>query len=144
MCHTLLLLLLLAASGVCGSQNDVQTIANQDIAAATRSIDETQPLVCIIIRTYWAHGGQYGNNNLAKMLKGFQEQSHSKYLFMRCFSCACVFPNASYRTCSWVAQLIVLDNRAFPDLRYIVRDLKDDRVWVYAEWVSAVVHVASS
>lgn len=31
---------------------------------------------------------------------------------------------------------MVADNRQFPDLRRIVADTKDDRVWIFAEWVS--------
>ena len=37
---------------------------------------------------------------------------------------------------SWEAVLIVLDSRPFSDLHHIVADLNDDRVWVFAEWVS--------
>jgi hypothetical protein len=29
-----------------------------------------------------------------------------------------------------------MDNRPFPDLRHIVRDADDERIQVYAEWVS--------
>lgn len=40
-------------------------------------------------------------------------------------------------TCGrWDAQMLVLDNRPFPDLRQIVRDAADERIRVIAEWVS--------
>lgn len=29
-----------------------------------------------------------------------------------------------------------MDNRPFPDLRHIVRDAADERIQVFAEWVS--------
>lgn len=32
--------------------------------------------------------------------------------------------------------LLVLDNRPFAELRETVRNTQDDRIWVYAEWVS--------
>jgi len=38
--------------------------------------------------------------------------------------------------CRWHALLLVMDNRPFPDLRHIVRDANDDRIQVFAEWVS--------
>eukprot|EP00878_Enallax_costatus_P036477 GHUV01040967.1.p1 GENE.GHUV01040967.1~~GHUV01040967.1.p1 ORF type:complete len:318 (+),score=72.11 GHUV01040967.1:2345-3298(+) len=37
----------------------------------------------------------------------------------------------------WVAMLMVMDNRPFPDLRHIVRDVADERIEVYSEWISA-------
>lgn len=36
----------------------------------------------------------------------------------------------------WQALMVVMDNRPFPELRQIVRNMSDDRIWVYAEWVS--------
>lgn len=38
--------------------------------------------------------------------------------------------------------LIVMDNRPFPDLRHIVRDAADERIEVFAEWVSSTGPVA--
>jgi hypothetical protein len=32
-----------------------------------------------------------------------------------------------------------MDNRPFPDLRHIVRDAADDRIDVFAEWVSSSI-----
>ena len=32
--------------------------------------------------------------------------------------------------------LLVLDARPFEDLHHIVQDFRDDRIWVFAEWVS--------
>lgn len=37
----------------------------------------------------------------------------------------------------WEAVLLVLDARPFEDLHHIVQDFHDDRIWVFAEWVSA-------
>lgn len=39
--------------------------------------------------------------------------------------------------CRWHALLLVMDNRPFPDLRHIVRDADDERIQVFAEWVSS-------
>lgn len=39
--------------------------------------------------------------------------------------------------CRWEALLVVLDNRPFPELHSIIRELEDDRIWVFAEWVGA-------
>lgn len=30
-----------------------------------------------------------------------------------------------------------MDNRPFPELRTIIRELADERIWAYAEWVSS-------
>ena len=30
---------------------------------------------------------------------------------------------------------MVMDNEPFRDLHYILQDINDDRIWVYAEWV---------
>jgi hypothetical protein len=38
--------------------------------------------------------------------------------------------------CRWEALIMVADNRQFPDLRSIVAGTKDDRIWIFAEWVS--------
>lgn len=43
---------------------------------------------------------------------------------------------AQLTACRWQALLLVMDNRPFPDLRHIVRDAEDERVQVFAEWVS--------
>lgn len=69
--------------------------------------------ICFVIRTYWQHG-QYGGRSLYHLLEGLRSQSHT----------------------NWEALLVVMDNRNFPDLRDFVNGLKDDRVWVYAEWVA--------
>lgn len=37
--------------------------------------------------------------------------------------------------------LLVLDARPFEDLHHIVQDFHDDRIWVFAEWVSANARV---
>ena len=30
---------------------------------------------------------------------------------------------------------MVMDSKPFRDVHYILQDLNDDRIWVYAEWV---------
>ncbi|KAK9811560.1 hypothetical protein WJX72_005917 [[Myrmecia] bisecta] len=35
----------------------------------------------------------------------------------------------------WEAVLLVMDSKPFEDLQYILQDLKDERVWVFAEWI---------
>lgn len=37
-----------------------------------------------------------------------------------------------------------MDNRPFPDLRHIVRDAADDRIDVFAEWVSSNAALADT
>ena len=32
---------------------------------------------------------------------------------------------------------VVMDNRPFPELRRIIREANDSRIWSHAEWVSA-------
>lgn len=49
--------------------------------------------------------------------------------------CACTY-KPGIMPCSWEALLIVMDNRPFPELRKIVREANDSRIWVHAEWVS--------
>ncbi|KAF8065512.1 EXOSC8 [Scenedesmus sp. PABB004] len=73
-----------------------------------------QPHVCVVIRTYWAHG-TFGDASLMGLLASLKRQTHE----------------------SWSALLLVLDNRPFPDLRHIVRDAADERIDVFAEWISA-------
>ena len=43
----------------------------------------------------------------------------------------------------WEAVLLVLDSRPFEDLHQIVDDFHDDRIWVFAEWVSTERHLAA-
>ncbi|KXZ44304.1 hypothetical protein GPECTOR_69g397 [Gonium pectorale] len=76
------------------------------------SPDET--IVCFVIRTYWAHGDTWGDKSLRKIIGSLQGQTVGR----------------------WEAMLVVMDNRPFPELRRIVRDLNDSRVWVHAEWIN--------
>lgn len=36
--------------------------------------------------------------------------------------------------------MVVLDDRPFPDLQKLVASKGDDRIWIFAEWVSRAVH----
>ncbi len=45
----------------------------------------------------------------------------------------------SVDTTRWEALLLVMDNRPFPELRRIMRDINDSRIWVQAEWVSSAL-----
>ena len=36
----------------------------------------------------------------------------------------------------WEALLVVMDNKPFGDLHHILQEVADDRVWVFAEWVT--------
>jgi hypothetical protein len=71
------LLLMLAVLGTCESRGEPQKGIAEETCSEPNKVDTSQPLVCIIIRTYWAHG-KHGDMNLQKILKGFQDQSHSK------------------------------------------------------------------
>ncbi|DBB10253.1 TPA: hypothetical protein ACH3X3_001818 [Trebouxia sp. C0006] len=68
--------------------------------------------ICVVIRTYWGHGGG-SQAGLHKLMSSLQRQQNRK----------------------WEAVLVVLDSRPFPDLAQILQQLDDDRVWVFAEWI---------
>ncbi|PNH00307.1 hypothetical protein TSOC_013878 [Tetrabaena socialis] len=70
--------------------------------------------ICFIIRTFWGHGDTWGDKSLRRMLTSLQNQTSDR----------------------WEAMLVVMDNRPFPELRRIVRQLNDSRIWVHAEWVN--------
>jgi hypothetical protein len=115
------------------------------------------PLVCVVVRTFWGHGS-YGDNSLPNLLWSLAKQTHP-----RCGGGARSgggphSPRAALRAARvgatrrprparpaplpspplrWVALLLVMDNRPFPDLRHIVRHNADARVRVFAEWVRA-------
>ncbi|KAF6263567.1 hypothetical protein COO60DRAFT_1282230 [Scenedesmus sp. NREL 46B-D3] len=84
------------------------------VVLGAAAVQADQPHVCIVIRTYYAHG-TYGDSSLINLLHSLKKQEHN----------------------SWTALLSVMDNRPFPDLRHIVRDAADDRIDVFAEWISA-------
>lgn len=50
--------------------------ANSPAAAAASAAGD--PLICIVIRTYWGHG-TYGDSSLINLLHSLQKQTHSKY-----------------------------------------------------------------
>ncbi|KAG2428579.1 hypothetical protein HYH02_014281 [Chlamydomonas schloesseri] len=94
---------------------DVNTIEN---AAGERSdaplVDPEGSIVCFVVRTYWGHGDTWGDKSLRRILASLQNQTVE----------------------SWEALLIVMDNRPFPELRKIVREANDSRIWVHAEWIN--------
>lgn len=42
-----------------------------------------------------------------------------------------------YAWCRWEAIFLVMDNTPFTDLHHILSEFEDDRLWVFAEWVSS-------
>eukprot|EP01023_Acetabularia_acetabulum_P013725 TRINITY_DN16639_c1_g2_i1.p1 TRINITY_DN16639_c1_g2~~TRINITY_DN16639_c1_g2_i1.p1 ORF type:complete len:415 (+),score=54.24 TRINITY_DN16639_c1_g2_i1:48-1292(+) len=72
------------------------------------------PLICVVVRTYWGHGGN-GDGSLKVLLESLQAQSHS----------------------NWEAILMVMDQKPFHDLHHIVRNMSDDRIWIFAEWIGS-------
>ncbi|CAD7702246.1 unnamed protein product, partial [Ostreobium quekettii] len=68
--------------------------------------------VCFVVRTYWRHGA-HGDNSLERLLRSLQAQGHA----------------------DWEALLVVVDSMTFPDLPHLVRGLRDDRIWVFADLV---------
>lgn len=42
--------------------------------------------------------------------------------------------------CRWEALLVVMDQQPFTDLREILREFDDSRIWVYADWVRTRRH----
>lgn len=71
-----------------------------------------QSSVCIVVRTYWRHGSRY-SGSLARLLASLHRQKHSR----------------------WEALLVIMDNTPFEELDEMLRNLDDDRVWTYANWV---------
>ncbi|KAG2500986.1 hypothetical protein HYH03_000808 [Edaphochlamys debaryana] len=80
--------------------------------AATKA--PNKELICFIIRTYWGHGDTWGDKSLRRILTSLQNQTDAR----------------------WEAMLLVMDNRPFPELRKIVREVNDSRIWVHSEWIS--------
>jgi hypothetical protein len=39
--------------------------------------NKSPPLVCVVVRTYWAHGS-YGDSSLPHLIKALQAQTHAK------------------------------------------------------------------
>lgn len=37
-----------------------------------------EPLVCFVVRTYYAHGVQYGDGSLGRLLKALKEQTYPR------------------------------------------------------------------
>jgi hypothetical protein len=104
-------LMLLLAAGCPSLADD----AVSEAAPAPEALRNSSALVCFVVRTYWGHGTSHGDD-LRLMLKSLQRQRHSR----------------------WEAVLLVSDSRPFDELHAIVSSLKDDRIWVFAEWVSFV------
>lgn len=101
--------LLLAVLALCSLPGGSVAEATGGNEAATEV-----PTTCFIIRTYWGHGDTWGDKSLRRILSSLRNQTVDK----------------------WEALLLVLDNRPFPELRKIVRELNDPRIWVHAEWVN--------
>ena len=55
-----------------------------------------------------------------------------------CYEAPAMSMTARSNSCRWEALLVVLDSRPFPDLRQVVADAADDRIYVFAEWVSTL------
>ncbi|KAL6762234.1 hypothetical protein V8C86DRAFT_2522953 [Haematococcus lacustris] len=81
--------------------------------SAAGGVNISQDMVCVVIRTYWAHGNQYGDHSLQLLLRSLQQQTHKR----------------------WEALLLVYDDRTFGELGRMVEDLQDSRIWIFAEWV---------
>ncbi|EFJ52303.1 hypothetical protein VOLCADRAFT_102964 [Volvox carteri f. nagariensis] len=101
-----LITLALSAFGGCAGAPEAA------IQAKVGSHDDS--IVCFVIRTYWAHGDTWGDKSLRRILGSLRNQTLGR----------------------WEALLVVMDNRPFPELRRIVRELNDSRIWVQAEWIN--------
>jgi hypothetical protein len=136
-----------------GNPHDAWRPQSSDFAAdvgtgtgggSTREAAADDPLFCFVVRTYWGHGDRYGGG-LRHLLRSLQRQRHQRYGLQRSLTCPCPRPRRALSLqvqplmsqCRWEAVLIVADNRPFPDLHHILRDMNDTRAWVFAEWVSA-------
>jgi hypothetical protein len=105
-------LMLLLAAGCPSLADD----AVSEAAPAPEALRNSSALVCFVVRTYWGHGPSY-DDDLRIMLRSLQRQRHSR----------------------WEAVLLVADSRPFDELHALVSSLKDERIWVFAEWVSVKI-----
>ena len=56
-----------------------------------------------------------------------------------------VYPrNRTHHDRRWEALLVVMDNKPFSDLHEILQEVADDRIWVFAEWVSLCSYIATA
>eukprot|EP00887_Chlorella_sp_A99_P006362 scaffold3.g6362.t1 len=83
-------------------------------ARASKSKKKGDAKFCVVVRTYWGHGGSSSDGRgLRRLLRSLQRQ-HIQ---------------------NWEAVLIVLDSSPFADLHSVVAEVNDTRVWVFAEWL---------
>lgn len=80
---------------------------------AAASSNDKHSKFCVVVRTYWGHG-QNSPSGLRQLLQSLQRQHIT----------------------NWEAVLVVLDSQPFAGLPYILQDLNDTRVWVFAEWIA--------
>ncbi|GIL45617.1 hypothetical protein Vafri_2819 [Volvox africanus] len=104
-----LILVMISSAVFGGSASGVTEAA---IQADSGSLDDS--IICFVIRTYWGHGDTWGDKSLRRILGSLRNQTVDR----------------------WEALLIVMDNRPFPELRRIVREINDSRIWVQAEWIN--------
>ncbi|GFR42383.1 hypothetical protein Agub_g3254 [Astrephomene gubernaculifera] len=95
------------------------TISGSNIPESARKLEgggaaDSDDIVCFIVRTYWGHGDAWGDKSLRRILWSLRNQTVDR----------------------WEALLVVMDNRPFPDLHRILRELNDSRIWVQAEWIN--------
>jgi hypothetical protein len=101
-----------------------------------------EPQFCVIVRTYWGHsGGQH--LGLRRLIRSLQRQTVKRWGGQVAYapSCTAFCPhyNAARPQLSWSrweAIFLVMDDKPFLDLHHILSEFKDDRLWVFAEWVS--------
>eukprot|EP00892_Ulva_mutabilis_P003474 jgi/Ulvmu1/1499/UM011_0229.1 len=97
--------LVVSASAVSrGSAQDTATIGTHDAAS--------EPLICVVVRTYWKHG-LGGTSLLQRLIDSLKMQTHAR----------------------WEAQFLVMDSVPFYNLTDILQHNKDDRLWVYGNLV---------
>eukprot|EP00884_Botryococcus_braunii_P001944 jgi/Botrbrau1/11750/Bobra.0195s0075.1 len=69
------------------------------------------PQLCVVIRTYWGHGGN--DTSLEALIHSLQRQRFS----------------------AWEAIIIVMDGKPFEDLPHILQRVNDERVWMFADYI---------
>ena len=55
----------------------------QRLRSPQEAADASSPLVCVVVRTYWAHGS-YGDSSLPHLIKALQAQTHAKCVRVVC------------------------------------------------------------
>lgn len=120
-----------------------------------RGNQPVEPQFCVIVRTYWGHSGSH-HHGLRRLIRSLRRQTVQRWVGSKrskkgapagdlraAVGGAEPPPTAAARdtaarppACRWEAVFVVMDDKPFQDLHHILAEFNDDRLWVFAEWVS--------